>query len=306
MTTLRDTSGRLTELIDPDSEFETLATGFVFTEGPAWRPAEQALYFNDLRADAGFRWSRARGLEPLAHPNFKTNGMTLDHDGSILACEHVTSSVVRRRTDGAQEIVAFHYRGTYLNSPNDVVVKSDGSVWFTDSDYGRWDHPVGVHRPLELGFQGVYRVPPGGGQTELVVDKHEFDQPNGLCFSPDESLLYVDDEHGLKVFEVRPDGTLSAPQTLRDDMGSPNRGAPDGMRCDELGNIWCTARDGIWVFSPDGGLLGIIETPEICANLSWGDDDWRTLYLCTSTSVRRIRTRVAAAPLARPIPLRKA
>ncbi len=292
---------RLLELLDPEEELQTIGSGYAFTEGPAWQPATRTLTFSDLRGDARWSWTAERGPRREAHPAFKVNGATVDLDGSVLLCEHVSSSVVRVRADGAREIVAFHFEGTYLNSPNDVVVKSDGSVWFSDSDYGRWKHVVGVERPFELGFRGVYRVPPGGGPTELVVARDEFEQPNGLCFSPDESVLYVDDVDDLKAFDVRADGTLGPARVVRAGMGSPgaDTGNPDGMRCDERGNLWVTARDGIWVFDPAGELLGIVRTPEVCANLTWGGDDWRTLFLCTSTTVRTLRTRVASDPGAR-------
>lgn len=292
---------RLLELIDPDQDFQVIASGFRFTEGPAGQPRTRTLTFSDLQGDARWSWRADRGAKLLAHPAYKVNGATVDLDGSVLLCEHVTSSVIRVRDDGAREIVAMHYQGTYLNSPNDVVVASDGSVWFTDSDYGRWDHVVGVARPFELGFRGVYRVRPGG-PVELVVDKHEFEQPNGICFSPDERTLYVNDLDDVKAFDVQPDGTLGPARVLHSGMGSPEvpgDGNPDGMRVDERGNIWVTARGGIWVLDPSGDLLGIIRTPEVCANLTWGGDDWRTLFLCMSTTVRTIRTRVASDPLTR-------
>lgn len=303
MLTVRSATPRLSELIDLEQDYEVIASGFAFTEGPAWQPATGTLTFSDLQGDARWEWTKERGARCLAHPAYKVNGATVDRDGDILLCEHVTSSVVRVRADGARELVAYHYQGSYLNSPNDVVVRSDGSVWFTDSDYGRWDHVVGVARRSELGFRGVYRVPPGGGPTELVVDRDEFEQPNGICFSPDESVLYVDDLDDVKAFDVRPDGTLSEARVLHRGMGSPEipgTGNPDGIRCDERGNLWVAARDGIWVLDPAGELLGILLTPEVCANLTWGGDDFRTLYLCTSTTVRTIRTKVASAPAARP------
>jgi gluconolactonase len=289
----------LRELIDPDQDIVELAGGFVFTEGPAWLPDRRTLEFSDLRGDARWSWNAETGARLEAHPVYKVNGATVDLDGSVLLCEHVTSSVVRVRRDGGREVVAMHYQGTYLNSPNDVVVRSDGSVWFTDSNYGRWEHAVGVARPFELGFQGVFRVPPGGGDTELVVARDEFEQPNGICFSPDESTLYVDDLDDLKAFDVHPDGTLGPARVLQRGMGSVDAGSPDGIRCDERGNLWATARDGIWVIDPRGELLGIIRTPEICANLTWGGDDWRTLFLCTSTTLRSLRTTVASDPRAR-------
>ncbi|NYE18405.1 SMP-30/gluconolactonase/LRE family protein [Microbacterium immunditiarum] len=301
MIELLHAADRLRALLDPDAGFETIASGFVFTEGPAWQPATSTLTFSDLRGDARWSWRADRGARLEARPAWKVNGATVDLDGSVLLCEHVSSSVVRVRADGAREIVAFHFEGTYLNSPNDVVVRSDGSVWFTDSNYGRWRHIVGVERPFELGFQGVYRVPPGGGAAQLVVARDEFEQPNGLCFSPDESVLYVDDVDDLKSFDVRADDTLGPARVMCSGMGSAGAetGNPDGMRCDEHGNVWVAARDGVWVFDRAGELLGIVRTPEVCANLTWGGDDWRTLFLCTSTTVRTLRTRVASDPRAR-------
>jgi gluconolactonase len=290
----------LEALTGPEPELETLATGFVFTEGPAWSSAEKALYFSDIQDDARWRWSPEEGARLVMRPNFIGNGMVYDRDGGLLVCEHVTSSVVRIRRDGARELVAFHYGGKYLNSPNDVITASDGSIWFTDPDYGRWDHRVGVARRRELGFRGLYRVPPGGGPAELMADEDEFEQPNGLCLSPDESVLYVDDLRGIKAFAIRPDGTLGPARILRWNMGDDGSGVPgepDGMKCDELGNVWCAARGGIWVISPQGELLGVLETPEVTANLAWGGPEWRTLYLCTSTTLHRLQTKVASAPL---------
>ncbi len=285
-------------LIDPHEDFAVIAEGFGFTEGPVWQPSGGRLSFSDLHRDARWSWTAENGLCVVAQPSFKVNGATLDRDGHILLCEHASSSVVRMLAPAVREAVAFNFEGTYLNSPNDVIVRSDGSVWFTDSNYGRWDHLVGVARPFELGFQGVYRVPAGGGPCALVVERAEFQQPNGLCFSPDESPLYVSDLDNVKKFTIHDDGTLSAATILHHGMGSSDenyRGSPDGMRCDELGNIWVAARDGIWVIDPAGQLLGIIETPEICANLTWGGVDGRTLYTSTSTTVRAVRTRVRPA-----------
>lgn len=290
-------------LVDPTSDFTTVASGFGFTEGPVWDPRDRSLLFSDIHRDTRWRWTEDGGAQIVARPNRIGNGMTVDRGGNLLVCEHVTSSVVREFPDGRSEVVAFHHRGTYLNSPNDVVVRSDGAVYFSDPDYGRWDHVVGVARPFELGFTGVFMVPPGGGETQLVVGREEFEQPNGLCFSPDESVLYIDDRQGIRAFDVLPDGTLTNGRVFHEGMGDtaiPGRGNPDGMRCDELGNLWCTARGGLWVIAPSGDLLGIIETPETTANLVWGGDDWRTLYLCMSTTVRTLRTLSASAERARP------
>jgi gluconolactonase len=290
----------LHELVDVDSSMRKLADGFSFIEGPVWNREGRFLLFSDIREDTRWRWSDERGAEVYMRPNYKGNGMVYDADGWLLVCEHVTSSVIRISPEGDRRIVAFHHEGRYLNSPNDVITRSDGTVYFSDPNYGRWDHPVGVKRPFELGFQGLYRVPPGGGDTVLLAPEDAFEQPNGLCFSPDERTLYVDDLHDVTAFGVRPDGSLEHARTFHRDMGSgsiPGSGNPDGMKCDERGNLWCTGRDGIWVFRPDGELLGIIETPEVIANLAWGGDDWRSLFLCTSTSLHVLETTVASAAL---------
>ncbi len=297
--TLLNFSG-LDGLIDPPAELETLGSGFTFLEGPSWNAYEKALYFSDIQADSRWRWSQARGVELVMRPSYVGNGTVYDAEGNLLVCEHVSSSLVKIRPNGDRCLAAYHYRGKYLNSPNDVVTKSDGSIWFTDPNYGRWDHPVGVARRCDLDFQGVYRIPPGGGPIKLVVAQDEFQQPNGLCFSPDESVLYIDDLDGIKAFDVQPDGTLRNCRVFQAGMGSNGAGLPgdpDGMKCDALGNVWCTARGGIWVLAPSGEQIGLIATPEITANLAWGGDDWRTLYLCMSTTLRRVRTLVASAPL---------
>jgi gluconolactonase len=230
-------------------------------------------------------------------PCFKGNGMTLDHDLNLLVCEHASSTLVRERADGVRETLAYHWQGKYLNSPNDVIVRSDGTIYFSDPWYGRF--PVfGIERARELGWQGVFRIPPGGGQDELdlAVAQHEFEMPNGLCLSPDESLLYVDDSPNalIKVFDVAADGTLAAGRVFFAGIGSGDyeEGVVDGMRCDERGNIWVTGPGGIWVISPEAEHLGTILVPEGTANLSWGGPDWRTLFLTATTSVYTIRTLV--------------
>jgi gluconolactonase len=300
MVSLTHAQSALEELIDPDAELRQLGSGFQFTEGPAWSKAGGFLVFSDIPADARWRWSEAGGMERIAHPTFKGNGMVYEPDGSLLVCEHVSSSVVRLKPSGERQLVAFHYRGNYLNSPNDVVTRSDGSIYFSDPTYGRFPGRVGVGREPELDFRGVYRVPPGGGELELVVPEDEFEQPNGLAFSPDESLLYVDDRDGIKAFDVAPDGSLSGARVFCDHMGSggqPGAGNPDGMKVDERGNVWCTGRGGVWVIAPDGELLGILETPEVTANLAWGGPSLRWLFLTSSTTVHMVETKVASAPL---------
>jgi gluconolactonase len=289
----------LHELVDPGAAVERIATGFGFTEGPIWNAAEELLLFSDMPNDVRRSWSESGGVAEVMRPANKCNGMVYDAGGNLLVCEHSTSALVRERPDGTREALATHFRGRELNSPNDVVTRSDGTIYFSDPWYGRM-HPHGVERARELGFQGVYRIPPGG-ELELLVAEDEFEMPNGLCFSPDESLMYVDDTPNalIRVYDVAADGSLADGRVFRDGIGSgtPDAGVVDGMKCDERGNVWVTGPDGVWVINPAGEHIGVIEVPETVANLAWGGADWRTLYLTASTSVYRIRTRVASARL---------
>ena len=219
--------------------------------------------------------------------------MTYDAELALVICEHATSSLVREH-DGRREILAAHFEGKELNSPNDACVHSDGSVYFSDPWYGRM--PVyGVERPRQLGFQGVYRVRQGGGEPQLLVDRSLFEQPNGLCFSPDERQLYVNDTARalIRVFDVRPDGSLGADRIFASGIRSElEPGVPDGMKCDSAGNIWVTAPGGIWVYSRSGALLGKLKVPELVANFHWGKADWRTLFICATNSLYAVRTKI--------------
>ena len=204
------------DLIDADAPVEQLGTGFTFTEGPIWHPVEHYLLFSDMPADVRRRWDARRGVVEVRRPSNKCNGMTYDADLNLIVCEHATSSLIRERPDGRREVLASHFEEQELNSPNDVCVRSDGSIYFSDPWYGRM--PVfGVERPRQLGFQGVYRVPPDGGAPQLLVDRYLFDQPNGLCFSPDEKRLYVNDtvQALIRVFDVEADGSLVQRPRLR-------------------------------------------------------------------------------------------
>jgi gluconolactonase len=198
------------DLIDVYAPVGQVGTGFTFTEGPIWHPVEQFLLFSDMPADVRRRWDQRNGVREVRRPSNKCNGMTYDAELNLVVCEHATSSLVRERPGGAREVLASHFEGQELNSPNDVCVRSDGSIYFSDPWYGRM--PVyGVERPRQLGFQGVYRVVPGRSEPQLLVDRYLFDQPNGLCFCPTEERLYVNDtvQALIRVFDVRPDGTLA-------------------------------------------------------------------------------------------------
>jgi gluconolactonase len=283
----------LFDLVDKAASVECLSTGFGFTEGPVWSPDEYLL-FSDITGDVIRRWDEVSGIQEWRRPSSKSNGLSYDADLRLIACEHATSRVTRTEQDGTQTTIASHYEGKELNSPNDVVVKSDGSIYFTDPPFGRMAD-FGIEREQELDFQGVYRVSPESGTLTLLVD--DFETPNGLCFSPDESMLYVNDtlRMQIRVFNVRPDGTLEDGHSFFTEPGSPSDGGPDGMKVDEHGNLYCTGPGGIWVFSPKAEHLGTVEVPEGVKNLNWGDRDWKSLYITASKSLYRIRMSVRGA-----------
>jgi gluconolactonase len=298
-------------LIDEHAPVRQIGSGFTFTEGPVWHPTENHLLFSDMPADTRRRWDRT-GVREVMRPSNKGNGMTYDAELNLLVCEHATSAVARFRPDGTREVLATHFEGRELNSPNDLCVHSSGAIYFTDPWYGRM--PVfGVERPRQLGWQGVFRIAPGqaGGEPQLLVDRFLFSQPNGLCFCPTEEKLYVNDteQANIRVFDVRPDGTLGGGRVFA--SGIKDRllpGVPDGMKCDTDGNVWVTAPGGLWVFDPGGQLIGKVALPELAANLAWGGADWRTLFVCASTSVYAVETKIGprnepymrARPAARP------
>jgi gluconolactonase len=291
-------SDRVRQLVDENAEVEQIATGFSFTEGPIWM-ADGSLHFSDMPGDKRRRWHPAEGVTVLRDPSNKCNGMTRDDHGNLIVCEHVTSSLVRESPDGTRETLASHWGERELNSPNDVIVASDGSIIFTDPTYGRMPG-FGLERELELDFQGVYRLPADGGDLQLLID--DFAQPNGLCFTPDESQLYINDTvHAhIRVFDVGPDHALSNGRVFAEGIGTGDLASGelvDGMKLDELGNVYITGPKGVWIFAPDGEHLGVIEVPENVGNVNWGGDDWSTLYIPASTSVYRVQMKVAGNKL---------
>jgi gluconolactonase len=282
-------------LIDEYEPVLQLGSGFDFTEGPVWHPVEHHLLFSDMPADVRRRWD-SHGVREVMRPSNKANGLTYDAELNLLACEHATSSVVRIRPDGRREVLASHFEGRELNSPNDICVRSDGSIYFTDPWYGRM--PVyGVERPRQLGWQGVFRIRPGqvGREPELLVGRYLFTMPNGICFSPDESQFYVNDteQANIRVFDVKPDGALDNGRLFASGLkDSLKPGVPDGMKCDAQGNVWVTAPGGVWVYNRDGRLIGKVSVPELVANLHWGGEDWHTLFICATHSLYSVRTKV--------------
>lgn len=267
-----------------EGEPERVATGFQFTEGPLWHP-DGYLLFSDIPANQIRKWTPGGEVTIFREPSGNSNGLTFDRQGRLIACEHGNRRVSRTEKDGTIVTLADRYQGKRLNSPNDVVVKSDGSIYFTDPPYGV--------RPedRELDFQGVYRWAPDGTLTLLVDD---FEKPNGLAFSPDEKTLYIadTDRRHVRAFDVQPDGTLANGRTFAE-LKSDAPGGPDGMKVDVEGNLYVTGPGGTWVFDPTGKHLGTIVTPEAPANCAWGDADGKTLYLTARTSVYRVRVKVA-------------
>jgi gluconolactonase len=285
------------QLLDEYAPVIQLGSGFEFIEGPIWHPIDHYLLFSDMPGDVRRRWDQKSGVREVVRPSNKGNGLTYDRNLNLIVCEHATSSLVRLAPDGTRTVLASHFEGRELNSPNDVVVKWDGSIYFTDPWYGRMPG-FGLERPRELGFQGVYRIRPGraGREPELLVDRYLFGQPNGLCFSPDERLLYINDTEKalIRVFDVKADGSLANGRLFAEGIrDSLKPGVPDGMKCDAQGNIWVTAPGGLWVYAPDGRHIGKVDIPELAANLHWGGDDWRTLFICATHSLYTVQSKAA-------------
>ncbi|HBE20930.1 MAG TPA: gluconolactonase [Cyanobacteria bacterium UBA11149] len=277
-------------LFPKNAKVKRVATGFQFTEGPIWFPEDNYLLFSDIPGNKIYKLTPQGKVTVFRETSHNSNGLTRDKQGRLIACEHGTRRVTRTEKDGIITVLADRFQGKKLNSPNDIVVKSDGYIYFTDPPYGI--KPEEQQQPL----QGVYRLAPDSGEISLVADN--FDKPNGLAFSPDESKLYIDDSQRrhIRVFDVQPDGTLTNGSIFHD-MKVKQPGVPDGMKVDVEGNIYCTGGGGIWVFDSEGNHLGTIVTPEIPANCAWGDDDWRSLYITAQTSVYQIRVNIAGIPV---------
>ncbi len=277
----------LDHLYDMDVPVQQVAKDCIFTEGPVWMP-DGSLLFSDIPADKMRRWHPTEGQSVVRDGNNKGNGMTLDNDGRLVCCEHATSTVSRGTGAGDREVVASHWDDKELNSPNDVIVASDGSILFTDPSFGRIMATVGVVRPVQQDVQGVYRLLASDGSLELLVG--DMVQPNGLCLSRDESVLYVGDtvRAHIRAFDMASEGPLGEGRIFASDISADGKGDDgfvDGMKVDELGNVYVTGPGGIWVYSEDGTRLGTIEIPEQAANLNWGDEDWKSLYVTANTSV---------------------
>ena len=296
MSSLDVRNAGLRDLIDPDVVIERVAGGLAFTEGPVWRG--NTLLFSDIPNNRIVRWRRLpEGPELTTHAIGPSNGLALDRQDRLVAAEHGGRRLTRIADDGTRTALAERFHGKRLNSPNDVVVKSDGSIYFTDPPYAVQKATPGAARPQgwwkaaipgkELEFHGVYRLAPDGALSLLLDD---FALPNGLAFAPDESVLYIDDSahRHIRAFEVRADGSLTNGRIVLD-MASNDPGVPDGMKIDLQGNVFCTGPGGVWVCRADGMLLGRIILPELPANLAWGEDG-TVLFVTARTSVYRLQT----------------
>ena len=287
-------SPKLLDLIDANAEIEQLGTGCEFTEGPVWHAEGKFLLFSDIPANQMKKWTAEEGITNFRVPSGKSNGLTYDKQGRLVTCEHANRRVSRTAADGTVETIASHYEGKRLNSPNDVIVKSDGSIYFSDPPYGL-TADYGVEGEQDLDFQGVYRLSADGQTLTLLID--DFDRPNGLCFSPDESILYIDDTERMHIraFDVQPDGAIANGRIFAEEEGDD--GVPDGMKIDVHGNVYLTGPGGIWIFDTSGEHLGVLQTPERAANLGWGGDDWSTLFITASTSLYSIQCKVSGIPV---------
>ncbi|MCC7174230.1 MAG: SMP-30/gluconolactonase/LRE family protein [Bryobacterales bacterium] len=291
----------LDALVPKDTGIEKVAGGFTFTEGPLWRPSG-ALWFSDVVGNVVRQWSpdgtvievlKPGGYDGNALPAggfIGPNGMAADKDGAVLLCQHGNRRIVRIAADKTVTTVVDRFAGRKLNSPNDLVYRFDGSLYFTDPPYGlpkQDDDPA-----KELKFNGVYRL--AGGKLQLLVK--DLTRPNGIAFSPDEKTLYVSNSDEKKRiwmrYDVAADGSVSNGKVFADVTAEAAAGLPDGLKVDSLGNLWATGGGGVRVYSPEGKHLGTIQTPENPANCAWGDDG-KSLYITAETGLYRIKLAVA-------------
>jgi len=273
------------KLLPADVAIERVAGGYRFLEGPVWRADTQELVFSDMPANQWHVWSASAGGCKPWKASAGANGNTLDLQGLVISCQHGARNVVRHQADGSMEVLVDAFDGKPLNSPNDVVVRGDGTIWFTDPTYG-----LGQRERQQPG-NFVYRFDPA--QKRATVVQRDFEMPNGLCFSPDQQILYVADSgkpDRVGVFAVRGDGTLGAATVWL-------AGGADGIRCDAQGNLWTAARDGVRCYSPDGEHLLTLALPEKPANLAFGGAKRDQLFVTARTTLYRVQTAVAGAPV---------
>ena len=277
-----------------DVRIEQLHGGCRWAEGPVYVPAGRYLLWSDIPNDRILRWDETTGsVGVFRQPAGYANGGTLDAAGRLVTCEHGNRRVTRTEHDGSVTVIADRYQGKRFNSPNDVVVRSDGSIWFTDPSYGIDSDYEGHRADSEIGACHVYRVDPSTGAVRVVAD--DFVRPNGLAFSLDERRLYVADTrvNHLRVFDVADDGALTGGAVF----ATCTVGAFDGFRLDQAGRIWTSAGDGVHCYDPDGTLIGKLRVPETVANVVFGGQRRNHLFICATTSLYAILLSVTGAPL---------
>jgi gluconolactonase len=294
----------LDKLVPAGAAVEKVVGNLQFAEGPVWVRSGGYLLFSDIPANAIMKWSSGSGLSVFRKPVFEhefpngiqigTNGLTFDRQGRLIACEHGNRRISRTEKDGSIVTLADRYEGKRLNSPNDVVSRRNGDIYFTDPNSVARNNPPDPNNyfKTELGFNGVYRIT-AAGKIELLTKDVPY--PNGLAFSPDEKKLYVANTRPDKfwmVYDVQADGTLANGKKFLDVTQDSAEGVPDGMKMDRLGNLYATGPGGLLVISPQGKHLGTIRVPEIAANCAWGDADGKTLYITARTGLYRIKLKV--------------
>ncbi len=288
----------LDRIIDVAQPIQELADGFGGPQGPAegplWWHEGGYLVFSDIHNNRRMKFEPGRGVSVLLEPTNRANGLTRDLKGRLIACEHDSRRVTRREADGEITVIANSFQGRPLNRPNDVVVKSDSSIYFTDP----WTSP-NPPQQWDLTFSGVYRVSPDLGTLSLLVD--DFTLPNGLAFSPDESILYINDSRRghIRAFDVMPNGMLArASDRVFVDLRGPEPGVPDGMKVDREGNVYCGGAGGLWIIDPGGKKLGrIVHGAPATTNLAFGGADWTTLYFTSRSHLGAVNLKVPGIPV---------
>ena len=292
---IEQVSPDLERIVSLNQPIEELGKGFGGNagpaEGPVWYKEGGYLLFSDIGNNRRMKWTAGEGATIFREPTNHANGLTRDPQGRLIACEHETRRVTRLEPDGSITVVANSYRGRRLNRPNDVMVKSDGSIYFTDP---------GFPTPgLDLDFNGVYQVTPDLGTITLI--SWDFSRPNGLALSPDESIIYINDtrRRHIRAFDLEPNGMpLLASDRVFCDLSGERPGNPDGMKVDVVGNVYCGGSGGIWVMDSSGKHLGtIVHGAPATTNMAWGDDDWKTLFFTTRNTLSRIQLKIAGVPV---------
>lgn len=289
---------RFRALIQPNARLHQIATGFEWTEGPVWFADHNILLFSDIPADRMIRLTPDGHVSVFRTPSDYSNGNTRDRQGRLVTCQHGTRSVTRTEVDGTRTVLADRYEGKRLNSPNDVIVQSNGAIWFTDPTYGILSDYEGYAAEPEQERHNVFRIDPRTGAVKAMIT--DFVQPNGLAFSPDERTLYVAESGSshdgdvpsvIRAFEIGEDGRIVSDKVF----AKIDKGLPDGMRVDAAGHLWSSAADGIHCFHPDGTRLGKILVPEVVANLCFGGPRGNRLYITATTSIYLIAVNAKSA-----------